>query len=191
VSDEHQSFAGNLLIAMPNLADPNFHRSVVLLGVHSPGEGAFGLIVNRLLNLDFEEVLEQLDQRSSLDVLPPILFGGPVEPEHGFVLFERGNEKPEEHALFSDDRITVSGNTETLRALISGSISGRFNLILGYSGWYPGQLEREIEENSWLVAPLDHRILFDTDIDNRWHEALASIGIDPGNLVDVGDVTPS
>ena len=176
---------------MPNLADPNFHRSVVLLCAHSASDGAFGLIINRVLGLDFDEVLEQLEQPAPRAQLPPILSGGPVEREHGFVLFEKGNEAEDEHALYVDDTLTVSGNTEILRALVSGSIRGRFHLILGYSGWFPGQLEIEIEENSWLVAPLDHRLLFDTDIDDRWEQALASIGVDPGTLVDTGGGVPS
>ncbi len=185
------SFAGNLLIAMPNLADPNFFRSVVLLCAHSASDGAFGLIINRLQGLDFEEVLEQLEQKTNRAQLPPILNGGPVEQEHGFVLFEKGNEAEDETALYVDDTLTVSGNTETLRALLGGSMSGRFHLILGYSGWFPGQLEIEIEENSWLIAPLDHRLLFDTKIENRWEQALASIGVDPGTLVDTGRSAPS
>ncbi len=72
-----------------------------------------------------------------------------------------------------------------------GESSGRYSLILGYSGWFPGQLEAEIEENSWLVAPLDRAILFELPFDERWVAALGSIGVDPGTLVDSGSVTPA
>jgi putative transcriptional regulator len=85
----------------------------------------------------------------------------------------------------------VSGSTETLADLAAGRIESRYYLLLGYSGWYPGQLEREIEENSWLVAPLDTTIVFDVPLEERWNAALRSIGVDPGTLVDMGSSTPS
>jgi putative transcriptional regulator len=186
------SLVGQLLIAMPSLADPNFARSVVLLGVHSDDDGAFGLIVNRPLDVALSDVLAQLEQRSALAELPQVLAGGPVEPSHGFVMFERdGGEGDDEHALFSDDAMVVSGSSAALAKLVEGRIRGRFYLLLGYAGWFPGQLEREIEENSWLVAPLDHRILFDVPLERRWTAALASIGVEPGTLVDTGTMTPS
>jgi putative transcriptional regulator len=97
----------------------------------------------------------------------------------------------DETALHVDESVTVSGSTETLANLARGDIESRYYLLLGYSGWYPGQLEREIEENSWLVAPLDTSILFDTPLEDRWTAALRTIGVDPGTLVDVGGGDPS
>lgn len=187
------SLAGQLLIAMPSLSDPNFWRSVVLLGVHSASEGAFGLIINRTLDVSLGDVLEQLDQESTLAELPQVLSGGPVEPSHGFVMFERtgGSDGNDEHALFTDETMVISGSSAALSQLVGGHIQGRFYLLLGYAGWYPGQLEREIEENSWLVAPLNHSILFDVPIEERWEAALASIGVEPGTLVDTGTTAPS
>jgi putative transcriptional regulator len=192
MNDHAPSLAGNLLIAMPNLADPNFWHSVVLLGVHSQEEGAFGLVINRLLEIDLRDVLEELDRESSQEDLPGVLAGGPVEPSQGFVLFEGDglNIAPEDIAI--SDSIVVSGNTETLALLTQGPTRAtRFFLVLGYSGWFPGQLETEIEENSWLVAPLDTSILFDVPMEDRWAAALDSIGIDPGTLVDSGSSQPS
>jgi len=187
-----EPLVGKLLIAMPNLMDPNFWRSVVLLGVHSQEEGAFGLVVNRPLDINMEDVLQELEQKSTLKGLPQVLSGGPVEPEHGFVLFEQNDAHSEEEALKISDEITVSGSTQTLGRLVKGEIPGRFYLLLGYAGWHPGQLEVEIEENSWLVAPMDTDILFEVPIEDRWSAALASIGVDPGALVDVGGgSTPS
>ncbi len=186
------SLVGQLLIAMPSLADPNFARSVVLLGMHSDHEGAFGLVVNRPLDVQLGDVLAQLDQRSVLTELPQVLAGGPVEPSHGFVLFERhGGDSDDQLALFSDEEIVVSGSSAALAELVEGTIKGRFYLLLGYAGWHPGQLEREIEDNSWLVAPVDARILFDVPLERRWEAALASIGVEPGTLVDLGATTPT
>ncbi len=186
------TLAGNFLIAMPGLADPNFWQSVVLLGVHSHEEGAFGLVVNRMLDIDLCEILLEIGEEAVEDELPKVLAGGPVQPSHGFVLFERDDrEAPAEEDIAISDTISVSGSTETLARLAGGSTGGRYFLLLGYSGWHPGQLEREIEDNSWVVAPLDTSILFDVPAEERWSAALRSIGIEPGTLVDTGATEPS
>jgi len=191
VSQTSPSFAGNLLIAMPNLADPNFWRSVVLLGVHSHEEGAFGLVVNRPLDVDLREVLAELGQEPGGEALPGVLSGGPVQPSHGFVLYERGEHGAGDEDLTVSESIVISGSVDTLARLANGTTARRYFLVLGYAGWYPGQLEREIEENSWVVAPLDSSILFDVPVEDRWAAALRSIGIEPGALVDAGSIEPS
>ncbi len=182
---------GKLLIAMPTLADPNFWHTVVLVGVHSTDEGAFGLVINRPLEVELADILDELGESVTQSRFPQVLAGGPVEPNHGFVIYEKGDIERDETALHVNDSVTVSGSTETLANLARGDIESRYYLLLGYSGWYPGQLEREIEENSWLVAPLDTSILFDTPLEDRWTAALRTIGVDPGTLVDVGGGDPS
>lgn len=189
--DASSSFAGKLLIAMPNLADPNFWRSVVLLGVHSGDEGAFGLIVNRPLDIELSEILNELGEESESGGLPQVFSGGPVQPSHGFVLFERGEFGAAEEDITISEDIVVSGSIETLTRLTKGPSDHRYFLLLGYAGWYPGQLEREIEDNSWVVAPLDPAILFEVPVEERWAAALRSIGINPGTLVDTGSSEPS
>jgi putative transcriptional regulator len=192
VNDEKApSLAGQLLIAMPNLADPNFWQSVVLLGVHSDSDGAFGLIVNRPLDVDLRDILSELGQEVVDHELPAVLAGGPVQPSQGFVVFQREDLQPDNDDITISDSIAVSGNTETLARLTLDETNTRYFLLLGYAGWYPGQLEREIEENSWVVAPLDSDILFDVPPHDRWAAALRSIGIDPGTLVDAGSGEPS
>jgi len=182
---------GKLLIAMPTLADPNFWHTVVLVGVHSTEEGAFGLVINRPLDVELSDILDELGEPVTTSRFPQVLAGGPVEPNHGFVIYEKGDIERDETALHVNGGITVSGSTETLANLARGDIESRYYLLLGYSGWYPGQLEREIEENSWLVAPLDTSIVFDTPLEERWTAALRTIGVDPGTLVDVGSGDPS
>lgn len=192
MTEKHPTLAGNLLIAMPGLADPNFWQSVVLLGVHSHEEGAFGLVINRMLDVDLREVLIEIGEDPVDGELPEVLAGGPVQPSHGFVLFERDDrEAPDEEDITISDTISVSGSTDTLARLVRGSIGGRYFLLLGYSGWHPGQLEREIEDNSWVIAPLNSSILFDVPAEGRWVAALRSIGIEPGTLVDTGATEPS
>jgi putative transcriptional regulator len=191
MNDVTPSLAGHLLIAMPNLADPNFWQAVVLLGVHSDQEGAFGLIINRALDIDMHEILQELGENGETTELPEVFAGGPVQPSHGFVLFERGQHDVAEDEIAIADSIIVSGSTATLARLASGADASRFVLLLGYAGWYPGQLEREIEENSWVVAPLDTSIVFEVPVEERWLAALKSIGIEPGTLVDTGSTEPS
>jgi putative transcriptional regulator len=138
VTDKHPTLAGHLLIAMPGLADPNFWQSVVLLGVHSHEEGAFGLVINRMLEVNLREVLIEIGEEPIDGELPEVLAGGPVQPSHGFVLFERDDrEAPNEEDITISDTISVSGSTETLARLARGSIGGRYVLLLGYSGWHP------------------------------------------------------
>jgi putative transcriptional regulator len=189
--DSSGSLVGRLLIAMPSLGDPNFQRSVVLLGAHSIDEGAFGLIVNRPLDVGLDDILSELGIELPNETLPPVLGGGPVEPGHGFVLFEPGDRPPNEEDLILPDGLGVSGSAETLASFAAGEYSGRYSLILGYAGWFPGQLETEIEENSWLVAPAESSIVFDVPFEDRWVEALHSIGVDPGTLVDSGSAAPA
>lgn len=188
---DSSSLGGHLLIAMPNLADPNFHRSVVLIGVHSADEGAFGLVINQPLDIDLRAVLDELGEAVPARRLPQVLCGGPVESHHGFVLFDDQDLPPDGEALRVGTGIAVSGSTSILSGLVHSPEGRRFNLVLGYSGWFPGQLEREIEENSWLVAPVDTSIVFDTPPESRWRAALRSIGVDPGTLVDAGGGVPS
>ena len=176
---------------MPNLADPNFWQSVVLLGVHSDTDGAFGLIVNRPLDIDMHDILNELGQEQVDHELPQVLAGGPVQPSQGFVLFQRGAHQPAEDDISISDSLAVSGNTDMLVRLTLDETHSRYCLLLGYSGWFPGQLETEIEENSWVVAPLDSDILFDVPAADRWAAALRSIGIEPGTLVDSGSSQPS
>ncbi len=185
-----ESLVGKLLIAMPSLGDPNFRRSVVLLGAHSHDGGAFGLIVNRPIDVDLSDILDELGLETPSTELPLVLSGGPVEPSHGFVLSEPADYEVENDDLALPEGLTVSGSADTLAAFVAGKNPGRFQLILGYSGWYPGQLEVEIEENSWLVAPVTTSIIFDIPYDDRWVAALNSIGVDPGTLVDLGSSTP-
>lgn len=183
--------SGQILIAMPTLADPNFWRSVVLLAVHNQEEGAFGLVMNRPLEVPMAEVLRELGRDPAHpEMLPPVLGGGPVDPTHGFVLFET-DAPPDDEEMSIQAGLTLSGSTDTLFRLVDDPGLTRFLLFLGYSGWAPGQLEQEIEENSWLVAPFERDLLFDATAAERWEVALRSIGVDPGTLVDAGGASPS
>lgn len=181
---------GQLLIAMPNLIDPNFWRTVVLVGSHSSDQGAFGLVVNRPSEIVLATVLPQLGVKEPPSHSPPVLAGGPVQPEQGFVLVQGGLPSPSDHDI-NTPVFTISGRSEMLEALAMGRFDRRFHLCLGYAGWSPGQLEAEIEQNSWLLAPANDDLVFSIPFEDRWQAALASIGVDPGTLVDLGSAEPS
>jgi putative transcriptional regulator len=158
-SDPAQGFfTGQLLIAMPNMPDPRFARTVIYMCAHSE-EGALGLVVNKLFeDLSFEDLLEQVGiEPASCERRIPVHSGGPVESGRGFVLHSRE---------FTDES---AGPKNCL-------------LALGYSGWGPGQLESEIHENGWLNVPADDALIFDTDLESKWQRAIAKIGVDFAKL---------
>jgi putative transcriptional regulator len=172
---------GQLLIAMPAMTDPRFSRSVIYLCAHS-ADGAVGLVINKPIeSLSFIELLDQLDIETPPDSSShPIHFGGPVESRRGFVLHSA--EFVDEGTLVVDQNIALTATLDILRAIADGSGPQQILLALGYSGWGPGQLEMEFQDNAWLVAPADSQIIFDDRFDSKWKRALATLGIDQSAL---------
>lgn len=161
-----------LLISSPQLHDPWFDRTVVLLCQHDE-EGALGLVINRDGPVTVGEVLERLEVESGDVADQPTLWGGPVGAGSGFVLW-RGQARDDEGWTVPGD-VAVSPSAERLASLAREG--QRFQLALGYSGWGPGQLDAEIERGSWLVADCDPDLVFDTPLDQRYERALAQLGL--------------
>ena len=171
-------FTGMMLIAMPAMADTRFARSVVFLCSHS-AEGAMGLVVNQVADrLRLPSVLNQLGIGASegADDLP-VHIGGPVESNRGFVLHSADFQL--ESTLMIDETFALTATVEILRAIGKGEGPRRLVLALGYAGWAPGQLDAEIQQNGWLLAPADSEIVFDTDDASKWDRALAKLKVDP------------
>jgi putative transcriptional regulator len=171
------SLAGQLLVAMPQMADPRFARSVVYLCAHS-ADGAMGLVVNRLIDsLTFQNLLEQIgvEQSAAADDMP-IHFGGPVESSRGFVLHTA--DYVQDSTLVIEDDIALTATMDVLKAIARGEGPQRRVLALGYAGWGAGQLDAEIQANGWLLVPADLDLVFDNDNDSKWERAMAKIGID-------------
>jgi len=168
---------GQLLIAMPAMADPRFERSVIYLCAHN-ADGAMGLVVNKLFDqLDFDQLLEQLKITPSPEAPPiSVRFGGPVESQRGFVLHSR--EYSGQGTVVVDDNVALTATLDVVKDLAHGSGPRSTVLALGYAGWGPGQLEDEITENAWLHAPFDEALVFDEDVATKWQRALQSIGVD-------------
>jgi putative transcriptional regulator len=174
-------FAGQMLIAMPQMRDARFARSVVYLCAHTE-EGAMGLVINRLFNsLSFPDLLEQLSIASTptCDQVR-IHFGGPVEAGRGFVL--HSTDYRQETTLVVNDDVGLTATIDVLKAIAEGHGPERCLLALGYAGWAEGQLDQEIRENAWLTVQSDNDLLFSTDIDRKWERAIAKIGVDFSKL---------
>jgi putative transcriptional regulator len=171
------SLTGQLLVAMPHMADARFARTVVYLCAHS-AEGAMGLVVNRLIDsLSFDSLLDQLGlQAGAKEVDLPVHFGGPVESSRGFVLHSA--DYVQDSTLVIDDDIALTATIDVLKAIANGDGPKERVLALGYAGWAAGQLDAEIHANGWLMVPADHELVFGLDNDSKWQRALAKIGVD-------------
>jgi len=172
------TLTGQLLVAMPQMTDPRFARSVVYLCAHSEGEGAMGLVVNKLFeSLSMGELLTHLNlDPHVMGRTRPVHFGGPVEPGRGFVLHTA--DYREEATLIVGDGFAITATLDILRAIGKGGGPRRSLLALGYAGWAPGQLDAEMQANGWLSVPADSDLVFDHDFDAKWQRALAKLGID-------------
>ncbi|MGE0661254.1 MAG: YqgE/AlgH family protein [Reyranellaceae bacterium] len=175
------SVEGQLLIAVPHMEDPRFRHSLVYMCSHSRS-GAVGLVVNKLIeDMPFADLLEQLDiETGDKSNAIRVHFGGPVEPGRGFVLHTSDYSIDGTTGVAGGMALTAT--TDILRDIALGRGPAQSLLALGYSGWGPGQLDREIQDNGWLVVPADTALLFDADIDSKWQRAYAKLGVEPGAL---------
>jgi putative transcriptional regulator len=176
----------HFLIAMPGLEDASFSRSVVYLCEHS-SRGALGLVINKPTDINLRNLFEKVDLPLGRDELAgtPVLQGGPVQTERGFVLHEavvaEGGD-PAESVYAST--MTIPGGLEmttskdVLEALSHGAGPKRVLVTLGYSGWGAGQLEDEMKRNSWINVGAQPEIIFDTPVEQRYDKALSLLGID-------------
>ena len=177
------SLAPSLLVAMPQLLDPNFHRTIVLL-VHHDLEGTFGVVVNRVTDIKANRLCDSIDLDWRGDPEADIYWGGPVQPQTGWVLFEDDQASVElaDDARMVSEGLGFAGSLDVLRQ-VAGDPPDHLRVLLGYAGWGPGQLESEIAEGAWLVAPVESRAVFDVPIDRMWTHVVRSLGIEPATLV--------
>jgi putative transcriptional regulator len=163
-----------LLIASPQLRDPNFHHTVVLL-CHHDDQGALGLVLTREGAVRVDEVLARLEIDAGQPFPALTGWGGPVGDGVGFVIWRGEVGAHEGWSL--DDQVAVSPSAERLARLVTDGAD--FDLLLGYAGWGPGQLEAELDEGSWLFADIDHRVVLETPRGGRYEAALALLGLSP------------
>lgn len=171
------SLRDHFLLAMPSLSEGIFSQSITYICEHGES-GAMGIVINQALDLSVAEIFEhlQIEPRGDFSA-EPVMAGGPVQIDHGFVL-HRGCETSWEASLRVTDEITLTTSRDILRAIAAGSGPREHLIALGYAGWSAGQLEQELAENSWLTLPADSDIIFNTPAEQRVSAAAAQLGID-------------
>ena len=180
------SLRNSFLLATPAMRDSRFRFAVIFMVSHDRS-GAMGIIVNkRKPGLFISDLLEQVGITGDVQVADtPVLNGGPVDIDRGFVLHSSDYFKPESSLIISDT-LSLTSTKDMLESLVSDHHPKNAMLAVGYAGWGPGQLEKEIAENSWLVTEADESIVFSNDLDGKWASVLAEMGIDPSCLSQSG-----
>jgi len=179
------NLSNHFLIAMPSMLDPVFGGSVVYLCEHNAG-GALGVIINKPTDMSIDVLLDRIDL--TLEIAPngvpldgkPVMFGGPVQVERGFVLHTP--VAPYSSMMTVSDEIVLTTSKDVLEAVAHGAGPSRILVSLGCSGWSAGQLEQEIAHNGWLTVRADPHIVFDLPIEERFEAAMRLLGIDPAML---------
>jgi putative transcriptional regulator len=172
------TFRPTLLLSMPQLQDPNFARTVVLLCDYVP-EGAFGLVLNRPT---------EMPARSMVRLDPPVAagnelalhIGGPVEPDRGWILI--GDRPDESECRMIQEGLYLSTSPTLLRRVLEAFPAPRARVLAGYAGWGPGQLDEELAQSAWLMAEVALDLVFDTDPAVMWEMAIRRLGADPAAL---------
>ncbi|WP_438950920.1 YqgE/AlgH family protein [Porticoccus sp.] len=177
-SNQHfESLSNHFLVAMPGLLDPNFSHAVIYICEHSP-DGAMGLVINNPLDIPISQIFEQFEMTYSPHIgAQPLLSGGPVQIDRGFVLHRAGERQWESTRTISGE-ISLTASRDIISDIAVERGPGELIITLGYAGWGPGQLEEELAHNAWLTVPGDANILFNTPFEQRASAAAAKIGID-------------
>jgi putative transcriptional regulator len=175
------NLANHFLIAMPSIQDPVFGGTVVYVCEHND-KGVLGVVINKPTDMTMETLFDRVDLKlaeglRATVVDEPIMFGGPVQDDRGFVLHSPGGRYSSSLSVTDDVAFTTS--IDVLEAVASGGGPARMLVSIGYAGWSPGQLEEEISRNGWLTVGADARVLFELPIEERYNAAIKLLGIDP------------
>jgi putative transcriptional regulator len=172
------TFRPTFLLSMPQMQDPNFARTVVLLCDYVP-EGAFGLVVNRPTEYPANEMVTLEPPVAAGNALP-LFFGGPVQPERGWILVTDEPAEPEHRKII--DGLYLTASQDVLRRILEAEPEPRARVIAGYAGWGPGQLDDELAQSAWLMADVQLDLIFDVDPSRMWETAIRRLGADPSML---------
>ena len=172
---------GKIIVSQPSLEDERFFKTVIFVCAHS-NEGSMGFIINKKIDFDlYPDLLKQLGIDKSLNNKKLYFrYGGPVESNRGFVL--HSDDIIRKESLKISKGIVLTSTSEFFNELIEGKGPQKSILALGYAGWGPGQLEKEMLHNSWMSLSIDNKFLFDEEVSNKWYEAYKKLGIDPHKL---------
>ena len=183
--EEDHYMAGKLLLAMPGIGDPRFHRAVIFVCTHDEN-GAMGLVINNVMaDVTFADLVQQLKFESDIKIDSKaldlqIMRGGPVETARGFLL--HSNDFSHDDTMSVDGGYSITGTIEALKDIARGEGPGDLLFILGYAGWDAGQLDIEIQKNAWLVVEPDPALVFDGAPEEKWTRAVDKLGFDPAML---------
>ncbi len=185
--DHHKqtTLTGKILLAMPGMGDPRFHKAVILVCAHDQN-GAMGLVINHTLpGIDLKHLLTRLHLSDSIDGNKkienvPVMSGGPVENARGFIL--HSSDFNQKDTIRISDQIGVTGTIDALRSVADGTGPDQMIFVLGYAGWGAGQLDREIQDNAWLIFDADPATIFNVQADDKWDVVIKAMGIDPAML---------
>ena len=176
------SFEHQILIAMPALDNSWFKKTVIYI-VEDNENGTMGLVINLPHNLQVDQLLEHFKFDIALDentAKKTVLIGGPVDMEHGFILYK--GESTWQHSMSLRNNLNMAVSEDLLKAIGQNKGPENFISFLGFAGWEKGQLAKEINENSWLTIPYNEALLFEVDTKTKWHVALNTLGISPEHL---------
>lgn len=175
------SLANQLLIAVPSLTESEFNHSVIYVCEHHTA-GTVGLMINRPMPYSLNLVFDQLHLESKSDEKkrPPLLFGGPLQKERGFVIHRPFGEW--RSSLSLNDDVTITTSNDIIRAIAEDSGPKDLLVVLGFVSWDQHQLEQEVINNSWLVCPFTPEILYDVPFKDRWNEAGLAMGVNMKRL---------
>jgi putative transcriptional regulator len=165
---------------MPQMADPNFARTVILLCKHNDG-GAFGLVVNRPL-VTTGRVIVNSDPPIETERELEVWVGGPVEPQSSWILVGDHEDETGRGGMRICDGLYLSTSPDRLSRLLEPNPPSRTRLVIGYSGWGPGQLEFELAESAWLLSDVNADLIFSTPPERMWEMAIRRLGADPAAL---------
>lgn len=180
------NYSGKFLIATPAMEDPRFSRAVIYVCNHD-ADGAMGLTINKTKGaLSLSKMLGQIGIDGTVKVADsPVLNGGPVDMNRGFVLHSP-DYSHDDNSLKLSDTLMLTSTKDVLKALVADNAPTKAVMAVGYSGWSAGQLEQELAINAWLVVDADDALIFDTDMSGKWVRALAHLGIAPEHLSGLG-----
>lgn len=185
VINDGGKLSGKFLIATPQMLDPRFARAVIYICNHDK-DGAMGLVINKTKNMPLSKMLNHIGIEGDVKVADnPVLSGGPVDTNRGFVL-----HSPDfinlNNSLKLSETLMMTSTKDVLESLVADHAPDKAVLAVGYAGWSEGQLERELQNNAWLVVDADDALIFDTDMDSKWKKALSKIGVTPEMLSATG-----
>lgn len=182
VQHEELNLTNHFLIAMPTMLDPVFGGSVIYICEHN-AKGAMGLVINKPTDMNLAGLFDRIDLK--LEIIPnshplgkaPVMFGGPVQDDRGFVLHTPAGKYSS--SLKVTDQIAFTTSRDILEAVAAGDAPEQLLVTIGYAGWSAGQLEQEILANGWLTVPADLHVLFEVPLEERFDAAMRLLGIDP------------